>query len=139
VLPLARPKPGANLLVIRGEDGFAARLPLGDALAGDVVLADRLNGIDLGLEHGAPLRFVAPAHYGYKSVKHVRRIEFWCDRRAYRFPFPYPQFMDHPRARVAYEERGTLPAWLLRPLYRLLIPSTIRNFARAVGRSRGSV
>ena len=25
----------------------------------------------------APLRLVAPAHYGYKSVKHLDRIELW--------------------------------------------------------------
>jgi hypothetical protein len=41
--------------------------------------------------------------------------------------------MDHPRARVAFEERGNgMPSWLLRLIYRLLIPSTIRRFRRAI-------
>jgi hypothetical protein len=41
--------------------------------------------------------------------------------------------MDHPRARVAFEERGNrVPAWLLRNIYRLLIPSTIRRFRRTL-------
>ena len=39
--------------------------------------------------------------------------------------------MDHPRGRVAFEERGRwVPPGLLRFFYRLLIPGTIRNFAR---------
>jgi DMSO/TMAO reductase YedYZ molybdopterin-dependent catalytic subunit len=125
----------ATLVVFRGEDGFAAILPLADALADDVLLADRLNGEPLGIDHGAPLRLVAPAHYGFKNVKHLTAIEYWRDRRHYHFPRPYPGFMDHPRGRVALEERGLFfPAWLLRIVYRLLIPSTIRNFRNALVR-----
>ena len=45
-----------------------ADLPLEDLLAPDVLLADRLEGQPLPVAHGAPLRLVAPAHYGYKSV-----------------------------------------------------------------------
>jgi hypothetical protein len=44
--------------------------------------------------------------------------------------------MDHPRARVAFEERGRgLPGWVLR-LYRLIIPLTIVNFRMALRRHR---
>lgn len=138
VVPQVRPQPGAELVVLRGEDGYASSLPLADLLAADALLADQLNGAGLGIEHGAPLRLVAPAHYGYKNVKHLAKIEFWRDRRAYRFPFPYPAFMDHPRGRVAFEERGRwIPAAILRWLYRLLIPSTIRSFRKATERYRG--
>lgn len=137
VLPRARPEAGADLVVLRGEDGYATSLPLADLLAADVLLADGLDGASLGVEHGAPLRLVAPAHYGYKNVKHLAKIEFWRDARAYRFPFPYPAFMDHPRARVAFEERGRwIPAIILRRLYRLLVPFSIRNFRRAMEQHR---
>ena len=135
VLPHCQPRPGADLVVLRGADGFSASLPLEDVLRDEVLLADQLNGEPLGLAHGAPLRLVAPAHYGYKNVKHLMAIEFWTDRRHYRFPFPYPPFMDHPRGRVALEERARwVPSWLIRPIYRLLIRSTVRNFARALAR-----
>jgi hypothetical protein len=41
--------------------------------------------------------------------------------------------MDHPRARVAQEERGRgLPGWLLRVVYRPLIPGTVKRFANAM-------
>lgn len=136
-LPLAKPLPGAELVVLRGEDGYCSCLPLEDLLHPDVILADRLDDQPLDVAHGAPLRLVAPAHYGYKNVKHLVSIEFWKDRRRYRFPFPYPSFMDHPRARVAFEERGVFfPSWMLRYLYRLLIPFSVWNFERALARYR---
>ena len=132
IVPRARPEADARLVVFRAADGYCSALPLDDLCADDVLLADRLNEEPLGIEHGAPLRLVAPAHYGYKNCKHLSAIEFHRDARRYRFPRPYPRFMDHPRARVALEERGRwLPAAVLRTVYRLLVPSTIRNFERA--------
>lgn len=133
IIPNAIPEPDATIVVFRGQDGYACCMQLEDLLADDVMLASELNGESLGIAHGAPLRLVAPAHYGYKNVKHIRAIEFWRDRRHYRFPFPYPGFMDHPRARVALEERATLlPLWLIKPIYRLLMPFARRKSQRAL-------
>jgi DMSO/TMAO reductase YedYZ molybdopterin-dependent catalytic subunit len=118
------------LVAFRGLDGYRASLPLDDALADTVLIADTLNGEPLPSKHGAPLRLVAPAHYGYKNVKHLSKIELWRDGRSYR-PI-IPRIMEHPRARVAYEERGRiLPGWLLRYIYRPLINRIIRQFERA--------
>ncbi len=120
VVPRAEPQEGANLVVLRSQDGYDQSLPLEDLLAGKILLADRLDGDVLSIAHGAPIRLVAPAHYGYKNVKHLRSIEFWRDDREYRFAGP--RFMDHPRARVALEERGRgVPAWVLRKTYPALI------------------
>jgi DMSO/TMAO reductase YedYZ molybdopterin-dependent catalytic subunit len=140
VVPKTGAPPEARLVVFHGQDGYRCCLPIDDLLAADVLLADRLDGQALGLEHGAPLRLVAAAHYGYKNVKHLSAIEFWRDRRNYRFPRPYPGLLDHPRARVAFEERGVgLPGWVFRYLYRPLVGPTIRNFRKAVAeyRARG--
>ena len=127
VVPRARPAQDATFVVLQGADGYRSALPLADLLASDVILANRINGQPLGVAHGAPLRLVAPAHYGYKSVKHLRAIEFRTSRRGSHFPWPYPGLMDHPRARVAQEERASyLPNWLVRPLYRLFVPRRIR-------------
>lgn len=131
IKPLASPDTGANLIVLRGSDGYCCAMQLQDLLRDDVLLADRLDGEPLGVDHGAPIRLVAPAHYGYKSVKHLVAIEYWKDRRNYRFPFPYPGFIDHPRGRVAFEERARLiPNALLRPIYRFLIPRSVRKQIR---------
>jgi DMSO/TMAO reductase YedYZ molybdopterin-dependent catalytic subunit len=97
ILPKAGAARDARFVVLRGQDGYRNSLPLEDLLAEEVLLADRLDGAPLGIEHGAPLRLVAPAHYGYKNVKRV---------------------MDHPRARVALEERGLISARVLRGVYR---------------------
>lgn len=137
VVPLAAPTPDATFVVLRGQDGARTSLPLEDLLAPDVLLADRLDGQPLPIEHGAPLRLVAPAHYGYKSVKHLNRIEFWLGSANYR-PFGL-RFMVHPRARVAKEERGQwVPGWLLRYLYRPLIRPTVSRFERAMQKYRES-
>jgi len=131
VQPRARPDPGTDFVVFRGQDGYAVSMALQDLLADDVLLADTLNGSRLGVDHGAPLRLVAPAHYGYKNAKHIERIEFWRDGSHYHFPWPYPDLMDHPRGRVEFEERARfVPNWIIRPLYRLLQPSARRKHAR---------
>ena len=128
--PQAAPQASATLVALRGQDGARTGMLLEDLLAPDVLLADSLNGQPISVDHGAPLRLIAPAHYGYKSVKHLSRIEFREPASGYRVSGL--SFMDHPRARVAQEERGrVLPGWLLRYLYRPLIPGTVSRFAKA--------
>lgn len=134
VVPRARPLSGASFLVFRAQDGARSGLPLVDAISPDVLLADRLGGEALGVEHGVPLRLVAPAHYGYKSVKYLSRIEVRSDAD-YR-PSAF-RFMDHPRARVDLEERGRwIPGRILRHLYRPLVKGTIARFDRAMEEAR---
>lgn len=134
VVPAARPPQDASFVVLRGQDGYGASLPLADLLADSVLLADRLNSEPLSVEHGAPLRLVAPAHYGYKSAKHLCAIEFWHDDQHYRSASPF-RCMTHPRGRVAFEERGTgVPGWLLRYLYRPMARPGIWLFQRALKR-----
>lgn len=135
IRPLATPHQGATILVLKGADGARTTLQLEDALSDHVLLADSLNSQPLPLEHGGPLRLVAPAHYGYKSIKYLSDIEF---TRSYdRFRPNALRFMDHPRARVAFEERGRwVPGSVLRYLYRPLIRPTIRRFRRGTRRHR---
>jgi DMSO/TMAO reductase YedYZ molybdopterin-dependent catalytic subunit len=127
----AGPSPEATWAHLKAQDGYRTRLPLEDLLAPDVLLADRLDGAPLTVAHGAPLRIVAPAHYGYKSLKHLARLDLRRDERVER-----PSglgFMDHPRARVALEERAVGgPGWLFRRLYRPLVAGNVARFRRAL-------
>lgn len=108
-------------------------MQLDDLLAEDVMLADHLNGKKLTVENGAPHRLVTPAHYGIKNAKHVKAIEF--HRQHEGFSLPNLRFLEHPRAKVRYEERGSgAPGWLLRYLYRPLVGSTIKRFAKAIAK-----
>lgn len=130
VSPDASPSPDATLVGLRGQDGARTGMLLEDLLSPNVLIADRLNGEPIPIDHGAPLRLVAPDHYGYKSVKHLSQIEFRLPASGYRVSGL--RVMDHLRARVALEERGrALPGWILRHLYRPLIPGTVSRFAKA--------
>jgi len=98
-----------------------------DAMANDVVIADRLNGRPLDGDHGAPARLVSPDQYGFVSTKHLCRIELHAMAPDERYhPSPLVQLglqvvKPHRRARVWHEERHRyLPAWFVRPVYRLL-------------------
>jgi len=116
--------PAARWVTFTGLDGYRACLRLDDALADGVLLADRLAGAPLGADHGAPVRLVAPAHYGYKSVKHVSAIAY---RRGYEPGSA--RWAAHPRGRVAHEERSRYlpgPAWRL--IWRTLLPTVRRGY-----------
>jgi len=98
VVTRCRPAADVRWLRLVGLDGSSAIVALDDALSDEVLLADALDGEPLTLMHGAPLRFVSPAHYAYKSVKHLVRIELSVEQ-------PALGADEHPRARVALEER----------------------------------
>jgi DMSO/TMAO reductase YedYZ molybdopterin-dependent catalytic subunit len=56
------------------EQAYERSLPLGDALAEEVLLAYALNGRPLPPQHGFPLRLVVPGWYGMTNVKWLGRI-----------------------------------------------------------------
>lgn len=60
-----------------GADGMEASIPLRKALQpnGDVILAYAMNDADhIPLEHGFPLRAIAPGHVGVRNVKWVQEL-----------------------------------------------------------------
>jgi DMSO/TMAO reductase YedYZ molybdopterin-dependent catalytic subunit len=137
ILNQIKPDVDINFVVFRCQDGYRVGMCLEDLKNDDVLLAYGIDEQPLGIAHGAPLRLVAPAHYGYKNAKHIASIEFLEDANEYR-PSGL-KFMDHPRARVAMEERGTIfPGWFLRRLYRPLINSTVAKFSIGLAKHESS-
>jgi DMSO/TMAO reductase YedYZ molybdopterin-dependent catalytic subunit len=127
--------PGAEIthVVFRGLDRYRSVVWLEDALADGVLLADRLDGRPLDRDHGAPVRLVSPAQYGYISTKHLCRIDVHAGepKRSRGLRITERLIEPHPRARVAEEERhGSLPGWLVRPLYRAFAAPLLRVCAR---------
>jgi len=124
-----------TFVVLKAQDGYKTSLPLKDLMQQNVLLADQLDNKPITLEHGAPIRIVAPDHYGYKSVKHINCIEFYTEAQTVKQGLS--RFMDHPRARVATEERASNgPAFFFRWLYKFGIKSTIRDFEKSTAAYR---
>lgn len=143
VEPLLVPGASATHLVFGGLDGFESVVTIEDAMADDVLLADRLDGRPLDGDHGAPVRLVSPGQYGYVNTKHLCRIEVRTsapERAVGSATFLSDVFLRglalrHPRARVWEEERHPhLPNRVLRPAYRALI-APIAFLSRRGGRS----
>ncbi len=137
VRPLDIDQPQLTGAVLCAQDGYRTSLLLEDLMQDDVLLADTLNAEPLTIKHGAPLRLVAPAHYGYKNLKHLKKIEFHSVLPTIKQGVS--AFLDHPRARVSKEERGRwVPGWILRYFYRQLIPGTEKVFRIAMEKRQGN-
>ena len=76
---IVKPTAAARFVLAHGADGYSTNLSLEDAMAPDALLACRLAGEPLPLEHGGPLRLLVPQRYAWKSAKFLRRIEFLAE------------------------------------------------------------
>ncbi|UBM08224.1 molybdopterin-dependent oxidoreductase [Cupriavidus metallidurans] len=131
VLERAGVQPGAVQVSFNGLDrppldnspDFVKSLDIDHALDGEVMLAWSMNGEDLPMLNGYPLRLVVPGHYGTYWVKHLSDITvldkpfdgFWV-QSAYRIP-------DNAGANV---EPGSAPA-RTRPIGRFNVRSFITS------------
>lgn len=61
-------------VVFRAADGYSDSIPMARAMAGDVLIAHRMNGVPLPAGHGFPARAIVPGHYGMKSVQWLTEI-----------------------------------------------------------------
>ena len=115
---------GLDMALMGGGD-FVKALDIGHATNGEVMLAYQMNGADLPMLNGYPVRLVVPGYYGTYWVKHLSEIQvvdtvfegFWM-KPAYRVP-------DNACACI---EPGTTPA-ATRPIGRF----NVRSFITSVG------
>ena len=115
---------GLDLALLGGGD-FVKALDIGHAMNGEVMLAYQMNGAELPMLNGYPVRLVVPGYYGTYWVKHLSEIQvvdttfegFWM-KPAYRVP-------DNACACI---EPGTTPA-ATRPIGRF----NVRSFITSVG------
>ncbi|MDF3837365.1 molybdopterin-dependent oxidoreductase [Cupriavidus basilensis] len=78
---------------LEGSPDFVKALSIDQARDGEVMLAWAMNGADLPMLNGYPLRLIVPGHYGTYWVKHLSDIQvldkpfdgFWMTA-AYRIP-----------------------------------------------------
>ncbi|TLM98331.1 MAG: oxidoreductase, partial [Actinobacteria bacterium] len=73
--------PGAKVVIFRCYDGYSTSLPLDFVVGRNLLLAYKMNGIDLPRERGYPFQVVAEDKWGYKWAKWVTGIEVSSDTR----------------------------------------------------------
>lgn len=133
VLDKAGVQQGAKQVTFNGMDGpvldktpdFVKALDIDHARDGEVMLAYAMNGRDLPLLNGFPLRLVVPGYYGTYWVKHLNDITvidntfdgFWM-KSAYRIP----------DTDCACVEPGTAPKATI-PINRFNVRSFVTNLA----------
>lgn len=110
---------------VRGSGDFVKALDVNHALDGEVMIAWGMNGEDLPMLNGFPVRLVVPGYYGTYWMKHLSEIEvidhayegFWM-KPGYRVP-------DNDCACI---EPGTAPK-ATRPIGRFTVRSFITSVA----------
>lgn len=132
VLARAEPKDSAREVTFKGLDvaifgggDFVKSIDLSHAMDGEVMIAYQMNGADLPMLNGYPVKLVVPGYYGTYWVKHLSEIEvidhsfegFWM-KPAYRVP-------DNDCVCV---EPGTTPT-ATRPIGRYNVRSFITSLA----------
>lgn len=86
IIKLVQPKKDAKFVVFIGYDfdsqghNYHEILTLKEACMPQTILAYEMNGIDLPIEHGAPLRLRAESRLGYKMVKYIKEIHIVASR-----------------------------------------------------------
>jgi DMSO/TMAO reductase YedYZ molybdopterin-dependent catalytic subunit len=66
--------PTARFVVFHSHDEWADGIDMLDAVHPQTILAYGMNGRDLPIQHGAPLRLRVERQIGYKSMKYLTRI-----------------------------------------------------------------
>jgi len=69
----------AVTVIFHAADGYTSSLPLEYVRQNKIMLAYRMNGVELPPERGFPFQVVAESKWGYKWVKWVTKIELSDD------------------------------------------------------------
>jgi DMSO/TMAO reductase YedYZ molybdopterin-dependent catalytic subunit len=67
--------PTAKIVIFRCYDGYSTSLPLSKIVDQNLLLAYRMNGVDLPEERGFPFQLIAEDQWGYKWAKWITEIE----------------------------------------------------------------
>jgi len=74
ILHQAGVSPKARYVVYYSQDDWTDAVDMADALHPQTLVTYGMNGGDLPLRHGGPLRMRVPRQLGYKSVKFMHRL-----------------------------------------------------------------
>ena len=104
-------KPGARYVAFYSVDGYTISQPLEEVLKAEALLAFRMNGAELPVRHGYPVRALIPGHYGEENPKWLTRVELidhfvgglYSDQGWYNGPLHTIARIDTPYGRVMFQ------------------------------------
>lgn len=73
---LVKPKEKAKFVFFKSYDGYSTNLPLEVCMDDDVLIAHKVYGKQITMEHGGPARVIVPKKYAWKGAKFIREITF---------------------------------------------------------------
>lgn len=77
IVNLVKPNSKAKFVIFEGYDGYSTNLSLEELLSwDDVIVATQMDGKDIPIQLGGPVRVVVPKLYGWKSSKFLCAIKF---------------------------------------------------------------
>ncbi len=71
--------PDAKVVIFHAYDGYTTSFPVEFIMDNEILLAYRMNEVDLPQERGFPFQLVAESKWGYKWIKWVTAIELSDD------------------------------------------------------------
>lgn len=78
----ADPSPDVKTIILFAHDGYSTSFPIEYVMDNDIIVAYKMNDIDLPPERGYPFQLVAESKWGYKWIKWITDIEL-SDRTDY--------------------------------------------------------
>jgi DMSO/TMAO reductase YedYZ molybdopterin-dependent catalytic subunit len=68
-------KDEANTVIFYSPDGYTTSLPLSFIMENNIMIADKVNDVQLPPRQGFPFQLIAEQKYGYKWIRWITRIE----------------------------------------------------------------
>jgi len=82
IAKVVKPKPEAKFVMEHSFGGYSTNIPLNELFDDDVLLAFNYGGQPVPVDHGGPMRMLAPKLYLWKSAKWLRGLEFIAEDKA---------------------------------------------------------
>jgi DMSO/TMAO reductase YedYZ molybdopterin-dependent catalytic subunit len=79
LISASSPLPSTKVVIFHAYDGYTTSFPLDYIMNNDIIIAYRMNEIDLPPERGYPFQLVAESKWGYKWIKWITEIELSDD------------------------------------------------------------
>ena len=72
-------QPNASVVILYAVDGYSTSFPIKYITDNNILLAYKMNGLEIPAERGFPFMLVSESQYGYKWIKWITGIELSND------------------------------------------------------------